>query len=184
MDRYGDIELLAKLRRRDQQGLEDAIHQYAGYVSAVVRKTLGPFGVEQDTEELVSDVFVALWQKAGELRDDSSLKYWLAVVARNAALKRLGRTRLEEPLEQNAVLFAGEGPEAPAEREERRRMVRAAVDGLGGEDREIFLRHYFWYQSVSQISREMGMNESTVKTRLRRGREKLKEKLVKEDCAL
>lgn len=179
----GDFELLAKLQNRDQRGLEEAIHRYASYVSAVVRRTLGPFGEEQDTEEVVSDVFVALWQKAGQLRDDSSLKYWLAVVARNAALKRLGRARLEEPLEENAVLFAGEGPEGPVELEECRQQVRKAVDGLEEKDREIFLRHYFWYQSVSQIAREMELNESTVKTRLRRGREKLKEKLVKEDCS-
>lgn len=177
MNGYKDLELLAKLREQNQQGLEDAIHQYGGYISAVVRKTLGPFGVEQDAEEIVSDVFVTLWQKAGELRDDSSLRSWLAVVARNAALKRLGRTRLEEPLEENLCFDWVD----PAQEAEQRMLVRRAVNSLGRKDREIFLRHYFWYQSVSQISREMGMNESTVKTRLRRGREKLRKKLVKEE---
>jgi len=171
------MELLAKLRRQDQQGLEDAIHQYAGYVSAVVRKTLGPFGVEQDTEEIVSDVFVALWQKAGELRDDSSLKYWLAVVARNAALKRLGRTRLEEPLEENLCFDWLD----PAQEAEQRMLVRKAIDSLGRKDREIMIRHYFWYETVERIAREMGMNPATVKTRLRRGREKLRKRLEKED---
>ena len=58
------------------------------------------------------------------------------------------------------------------------------MDGLPPEDRDIFLRHYFWYQTVSQIARETGMNESTVKSRLKRGREKLRKKLVKEDCTL
>ncbi len=172
-----DRLLLEKLRRRDQQGLEEAIHRYGGYVTAVVRRTLGPFGAEQDGEELVSDVFVALWQNAESLRDDSSLKNWLGVVARNGALKRLGRTRLEEPLEEN-LCFAGADP---AEEAEQRVLVRRAVNSLGGKDREILIRHYFWYETVEQIAREMGMNPSTVKTRLRRGREKLRKKLEKEE---
>ncbi len=172
-----DREILEKLRRRDQQGLEEAIHKYGGYVAAVVRRTLGAFGGSEDGEELVSDAFVALWERADSLRDDSSLKNWLAVVARNGALKRLGRTRLEEPLEENFV-FSWQDP---ADEAEQRMMVRKAVDSLGRKDREIFLRHYFWYQTVEQIAREMGMNPSTVKTRLRRGREKLREKLEKEE---
>ena len=44
-------------------------------------------------------------------------------------------------------------------------------------DREIFLRHYYYCQTVSQISGEMGINVSTVKTKLRRGREKLRKQL-------
>jgi RNA polymerase sigma-70 factor (ECF subfamily) len=41
-------------------------------------------------------------------------------------------------------------------------------------DREIFLRHYYYYQGVSRIAEEMDMNVSTVKTHLARGRQKLK----------
>ncbi len=172
-----DRLLLEKLRRRDQQGLEEAIHRYGGYVAAVVRRTLGPFGVEQDGEELVSDVFVALWQNAEKLRDDSSLKNWLGAVARNGALKRLGRIRLEEPLEENLCFDWAD----PAREAEQRALVRKAVNSLGKKDREILIRHYFWYETVEQIARQKGMNPSTVKTRLRRGREKLRKELEKEE---
>lgn len=178
----GDLELLERLRQRSQQGLEEAIHKYAGYVAAVVRKTLGSFGRVEDTEELVSDVFVALWQRADSLRDDSSLKNWMAVVARNAALKRLSRTQLEEPLEENLLPDFALSDTSTGQTESRL-VVRQAVDSLGGQDREIFLRHYFWYESVGQIARELDMNPATVKTRLKRGRDKLREKLEKEECA-
>lgn len=177
-----DLEMLELLRRQDQRGLEEAIHQYAGYVTAVVRKTLGPFGVQEDTEEIVSDAFVALWRNAGSLRDDSNLRSWLAVVARNAALKRLGRARLEGPLEENSLLPEENGPEDIAEREERRALVRRAVNGMNRRDRDVFLRHYFWHQSVGQISRETGMKEAAIKSRLLRGREKLRKVLAKEGC--
>ncbi len=176
-----DLALLERLKRQDQRGLEEAIHKYAGYVSAVVRKTLGPNGSKEDAEELISDVFVALWQNAGSLRGNSSLKPWLAVVARNAALTRLRRPRLEEDLEDDQLPAEEDGPEDLAEREEHCRLVRQAVDRMEPIDREIFLRHYFWYQKVAWIAGEMKISESMVKTRLKRGREKLKKALMKEE---
>jgi len=45
-------------------------------------------------------------------------------------------------------------------------------------DKEIFLRFYYYCQSISVIAEKMGMNQSTVKTRLKRGREKLRQHLT------
>ncbi len=178
----GDYEILVRLRERDQYALEMAIHRYSGYVAAVINKTLGPLGTPQDVEELASDAFVALWENAFKLRDNSDLKYWLAVVARNAALKRRRKLRYEEPLEDN--MLPDTSPEGPWEEREQSRMVRQAVDGLEPVDREVFLRHYFWRQTVVQIADEMGKKPSAIKSRLMRGREKLKKVLKKEDCIL
>jgi len=61
-----------------------------------------------------------------------------------------------------------------------REQVRQEVDSLPGPDREIFLRHYYYAQTVQEIARQMGLNESTIKTKLRRGRMKLKDILTRE----
>lgn len=104
-----DRKLLAALRAREPQGLEEAIGRYSPYVAGVLRKVLGQLGTQEDLEELSSDVFVALWQSAEGLREDSDLKLWLGVVARNRALKHLRALRLELPLE-DAFL---PGPRSP-----------------------------------------------------------------------
>ena len=54
------------------------------------------------------------------------------------------------------------------------------MDALPPEDREVFLRHYYYAQTVKEVSVSMGLKESTVKTKLRRGRMKLKEFMTKE----
>ncbi len=177
-----DYEILVRLRDKDQAALEMAIHRYAGYVAAVIKKTLGAASTPQDVEELSSDAFVALWQNAEKLRDNSDLKYWLAVVARNAALKRRRSLRFEEPLEENLIFDSS--PASRAEKEEQSRLVREAVNSMEKVDREIFLRHYFWRQTVGQIASDMAKNQSAVKSRLSRGREKLRKILLKEDCLL
>ena len=178
-----DEKLLASLQAQDPKGLEEAIRRYSPYVAGVIRKTLGAFGTREDLEELASDVFVALWQSAQGLRPHSDLKLWLGVVARNRALKHLRSLKLELPLDDSFL----PSPEEPASRFWERRaeaqQVRQAVLSLEPTDREIFLRHYFWRQGVGQISEELHMNPSTVKSRLKRGREKLKALLRKEDEA-
>ncbi|WP_322174091.1 sigma-70 family RNA polymerase sigma factor [Acutalibacter caecimuris] len=178
-----DHQLLVRLREQDPAALETAIRRYSPYVAAVAKKTLGPLGAQQDVEELTSDAFVALWQNAGKLRDDSDLKYWLAVVVRNAALRYRQKLGQELPLEENLV-FDAHTPETEAERSEQARLVRSAVDGMESVDREIFLRHYFWRQTVHEIAGDMAKNQSAIKSRLARGREKLKKVLQKEDCLL
>ena len=56
-----------------------------------------------------------------------------------------------------------------------RMIAREAVDSLGEPDSEIFKRHYFLYQKTDEIAAVLDMNAATVRTRLRRGRERLRE---------
>ena len=87
---------------------------------------------------------------------------------------------MELPLQEDILELPGEdSPERSLTRKEEARLVRKAVDSLGEPDREVFLRHYFYAQNVQEISGIMNMNESTVKTKLRRGRSKLKDILTR-----
>lgn len=167
-------DMIVELRRGNTVALERAISQYSGYVMAVIEHTLGKSAAEEDKEELASDVFVALWKNAAALKADSRLKPWLAVVARNAALNRARCLRPTEELDEDFLVTDDAEVETPVEREEQARLVRQAVDGLPDEDRGLFLRHYFWHQSIADIAAETGMNPSTVKSRLHRGRQTLK----------
>ena len=58
--------------------------------------------------------------------------------------------------------------------------MRQALDHLQPQDKEIFLRYYYYAQTVAEISMDMSLNASTIKTKLRRGRNKLKKLLTKE----
>lgn len=178
MKKEMESRLLDGLRRQDPRALEEAIDRFSPYVAGVARRVLGRLGTREDLEELTSDVFVALWRNGEALRPDSNLKLWLGVVARNRALKHL---RLELPLEE-AVLTDGEEG-LLWERREEAQQVRRAVLSMEPLDREIFLRHYFWRQTVDRIAKELEQNPSTVKSRLKRGRQKLRAFLEKEEEA-
>lgn len=166
--------ILRKMRSGDPKGLEELMDRYIPYVSTVVWNILRFSMTREDAEEVVSDVFLAAWNQAGDLKR-GYVKAWLGAVARNKARTKLRRAGATLPLEEDVLELPGEDtPEERMERSEEAKLVRSAVDGLGEPDREVFLRHYYYAQTVQEISREMLLNESTVKTKLRRGRMRLK----------
>ena len=56
--------------------------------------------------------------------------------------------------------------------------LRNALDEIGEPDREIIIRHYYYYQSSTVISEKMQMNSETVKSRIKRAKDKLKKILT------
>lgn len=174
--------ILRKMRRRDPAGLEDLMNRYIPYVSAIVWNILRGCMTKEDAEEVVSDVFLAAWEQAMDIQTGHA-KAWLGAVARNKAKNKLRQMGRELPLEEDILELPDAcTPVTKAEQAEERRQVRKAVDYLGDPDREIFLRHYYYAQTVSEIGQCMRLNESTVKTKLRRGRMKLKELLTRWDA--
>ena len=172
--------ILQKLNAGDPAGLEALMDRYIPYVSAVVWNILRNSMRPEDGEEVVSDVFLAAWRQPSALRP-GLVKSWLGAVARNKAKNRLRQMDRTLPLEEDALdIPSPDDPPGDLERAEERRLVHQAVDSLPGPDRELFLRHYYYMQTVQEISRCMGLKESTVKTKLRRGRMKLKEILTRE----
>lgn len=168
-----DRQALRALKKGDAAALGELMERYTPYVTATASAVLGPGAAAQDIEETAADAFIALWRNAGRIEPDK-LRPWLAAVTRNGARNRLRAGRPTLPLEDDVVLLECTPMEFEAERRALESAVRDAVLALEQPDREIFLRHYYFYESVAEIAARLGMNGSTVKSRLRRGREKLR----------
>jgi len=173
-----EIKILQRIKAGDPSELEALMDIYVPYVSAVVWNILRGAMSPEDAEEVVSDVFLAAWDQSSDLKV-GHVKGWLGAVARNKAKNKLRQMGQAISLEEAFLDIPSlDDPTENIERNEERRIVRQAVDSLPDEDREIFLRHYYYAQSVKEISVSMAINESTIKTKLRRGRMKLKEMLA------
>ena len=170
--------------RQMKQGSQDAlawfIQRYGAYVSTIIHNIIGQRMSNADVEEVASDVFLALWNNAGKILPDAA-RSWLATVARNTARSRLRRASDTLPLDEEAVIVDDRTPEATLERREQAVRVRMALLSLNPVDREVFLRFYYYYQKTADIAADMGLNESTVRTKLNRGRAKLRDFLLRED---
>ncbi len=170
-----ESKAIKDLRGGSEAALGWFIHRYSGYVTTIIHNIIGPYMDIADVEEVASDVFLALWQNAGKVH---SVQGFLGATARNKAKNKLRELGHPLPLEEEALLLEELTPEAVLQKKEISTAVKWAVNALKQPDRDIFLRFYFYFQTMEEISEEMGINLSTVKSKLRRGKSKLKQSLI------
>ena len=173
-------QALWQMKQGSQDALAWFIQRYGAYVSTIIHNIIGQRMSNADVEEVASDVFLALWNNAGKILPNAA-RSWLATVARNTARSRLRRASDTLPLDEEAVIVDDRTPEATLERREQAVRVRMALLSLHPVDREVFLRFYYYYQKTADIAADMGLNESTVRTKLNHGRAKLRDFLLRED---
>ncbi len=170
--------LLRRTAGGDSAALEQLIDRYSAYVYAIARGFLLPPLQPEDCEEVTADVFLSLWRHAGEV-ERGKLRPWLAAVTRNRARDRLRSLRLSEPLEEDELLISLDpGPEERYELRELRELAGRAVEALPEPDRAIFRRRYYLCQKTDEIADALKLSPAAVRTRLSRGREKLKQILT------
>lgn len=162
---------LKKLQNGSEEALVWFIHAYTPYVTTIISNILGAYMDIRDVEEVAADVFYKLWEHADTVH---SPKGFLGTAARNLAKNKCREIGYDLPLEEQILVVDGETPESHAEQKELQRAMKKAVLGMPFPDREIFLRFYYYCQTMEAISADMGINLSTVKTKLRRGRIRLR----------
>ena len=87
-------KLLLQIKKRDKGAINTAIDVYTPYISTVLYNVAGNSLPKEDIEEIISDVFISLWEKAECLDAEKySIRPYIAVCARNFALKRLAKIR-------------------------------------------------------------------------------------------
>lgn len=174
-----DAQLLRRMQAGDDKALGQLMNKYGGYVYRVIANVLLTSGTPSDAEELTSDTFYAVWNHAGTI-DARNLKAYLAVTARNKAKSFLRKHR-ELPMDLDTLpLSSGLSLEDHALEQELKTILHRAIDKMRPQDRDIFLRYYYYMQTTSQISQLLNIPHSTVRTRLMRGRKTLQKMLIKE----
>lgn len=114
------------LRRGDQSALEYMIDKYSSYSAAIVYNIIGGQMPMQDVEEVVSDVFVSLWNNA-EKPEPGKMKGYIAVLSRNKAKNKLREARMEEPLEDDIIIVRTEDISKSLEEREQSAVINAAL---------------------------------------------------------
>ena len=180
-----DSELVARAGSGDERAMTDLYDRYGAVVYTVAYRVVGE---RADAEEVVVEAFAQAWRDAGRFEAArGSVAAWLTMIARSRALdlvrararrERLAATAASASPETSA---SGADPAAnPAERteqDERRRIVRQAMESLSPPQRQAIELAFFEGLSQSEIAERLGEPLGTVKTRVRLGMQKLRESL-------
>ncbi|MBQ6735169.1 MAG: sigma-70 family RNA polymerase sigma factor [Lachnospiraceae bacterium] len=178
----GIVELFFQ---RDETAIRETERKYGRYCAAVAARILDR---KEDVEECVSDVWLAVWNMIPPKRPQL-LKMFLAKITRhiavdryrkNAAQKR-GGTAVEQSIEElKECLPVSGGMEEIVSENAMRESINAFIASLPEREGDIFIRRYFYVETVAEIAKRYKLKESNVLMILSRTRKKLEKHLIRE----
>lgn len=160
--------LVKKAKRGDAEAFIELIEQNK---LSMYRVAHGFLKEEEDVADAMSETVLTCYEKVGSLRQDAYFKTWMIRILINHCkdiLKKQKRTIPVEDLPETEAQVTGDGT----------RQFRELIEPLREQDRSIFTLYYVYGLKVKEIASYMEMKENTVATRLKRGREALRDELT------
>lgn len=184
-----DGQIIDLYWRRDQRAIQETDGKYGKLLNSIAWNLLHS---REDTEECVNDTYLRAWDAIPPTRP-AAFRTWLGHITRNLSLdrwklrqaeKRGGGAELLLGELEDCVPAASESPERAVEDQELAELLNVFLRGLSREGRAIFLRRYWYGESVAEIGLALGCRDGKVKSSLFRSRKALREYLEKEGVAL
>lgn len=145
----------------------------------IVYNTVGCKLSKEDMEEIVSDTFFLLWQNSLNIDETKgNMRSYLATIARNTSKNKLRKYHSNEVLNEQ-IISSDLTPQDNIIKAENSQFLTELITSLGEPDSEIFFRYYYYNEKIKTISKAMNISLSTVKTKLYRGKQKLKNTIIK-----
>lgn len=126
-------------------------------------------------EDVMSEIFLEVWQRADRFEGRSAVSTWLLAIARHKALTAL-KPRPPERLDDDLVFAMPDpalDPEAAVAEKDRAAVLRQCLSALSPEHCEIIDLVYYQEKSIKEIAEILGIALNTVKTRMFYARKRL-----------
>jgi RNA polymerase sigma-70 factor (ECF subfamily) len=176
-----DEKIISLFFSRSEEAITETQRKYGRLGMRIAENILGS---REDAEECVSDAMGILWNRIPPEMPNPLLPYFLRIV-RNISLNRR-RSQNARKRSNGEDLLLDELADVIAfdDREEEAERIREALDGfiaaLPQKDRILFVRRYWFEDSIGDISVSLGISENNAKVKLTRLKAKLRKHLEKE----
>jgi len=183
-----DEKIIALYWDRNEDAIRETSSKYGRLFFRIAANLLRS---REDREECVNDTYLGLWNSIPKERP-SAFSVFACRITRNLALKKFEYLSAAKRNPEAVCSFAEladciSGRES-VENEAEARRIEQLIDGfllqLGEEKRNIFLRRYWYFDSIDEICRRTGYGKSKIKSMLLRIRQKLREHLEREGVEL
>ncbi|MBR6825101.1 MAG: sigma-70 family RNA polymerase sigma factor [Oscillospiraceae bacterium] len=173
-------DIVALLEARDERALQLLKDEYSNYCYTILYGILRDHG---ETEEALNDLWLRVWNSVPPAKP-RCLRAYLAKVSRNIALDRLKfqgakkRGTSSLPLDEIAEILPSRLSET--EQADLRDVLNRFVKALPTEEQRIFLRRYWYNETVEELAEAFHCSQSRITGILFRTRKKLRKFLKKE----
>ena len=181
-----DSLIVALYRQRDETAIPETEIKYGRFCFSVAERILRN---SEDAAECVNDTYLAAWNAIPPHRPEK-LSAFLGKITRRLALKKLrdrsadkrGGGSVDLSLDElEECLPSGRTVDESVDLAVLTEILNDFLAALPVEERRVFLRRYWSFDSVGEIAARFGFGESKVKMTLKRTRDKLRARLQKED---
>jgi RNA polymerase sigma factor (sigma-70 family) len=178
-----DNEIVALVRKGDQQAFGGLVTRYQNYVFTIILRYLPS---REDAEEVAQDVFVKAYRGLADFRGDCKFSTWLFTISTTSAISFLRKNKLrivsldDERISAQTHLPHSNLKANQAEQQSTSAMVNSAIRLLSADDEQVITLFYKAEQSLEEIAQILGIETNTVKVRLHRARQRLKEKMTRQ----
>ena len=176
-----ESELVQAARSGDQRAFGKLVEQH---YTMVYNLALRMVGNPEDAADLTQEAFLSAWRSLASFQSQSAFSTWLYRLTSNACIdflrreKRRGALSLttedEEEGRELEVADQRFSPERELEKKEAQRAVREGLLSLSPEHRQVLLLRETQGLSYAEIAQCLSLEEGTVKSRISRGRKKLR----------
>lgn len=173
-----DKQIIELFFARSEEAVRETAKKYGDYCRTIAGRILSNAA---DAEECVSDTWLRAWNAIPPNRPER-LGAFLGRITRNLSLDRLRAEKRQCPIreELGECLTQGDPTGAMVDRVVLTAVLDRFLAGLPPKKRKLFLGRYWYFATVEELARDLGMSESSVKMTLLRLRRELKKLLQQE----
>ncbi|MCY4403069.1 MAG: sigma-70 family RNA polymerase sigma factor [Candidatus Poribacteria bacterium] len=174
-----DITLIRRILTDDETAFAELVKKYQKPVHALAWRKVGDFHI---AEEITQDDFLKVYQRLHTLKEPKQFSGWLYVITTNLCATWLRKKRIRtQPLEDAETMMMPRDAYSQhvvddrnsTAIEEQREVIKKLLAKLKESERTVMTLHYLGEMTVEEISRFLGVSGSTIKSRLRRARNRL-----------
>ena len=181
-----DQQIIELYLQRNEDAIARTEQKYTPYCRSIAARILH---VPEDADEALNDTWLAAWNSIPP-HIPECLQTFLGRLTRNISLKRV---RSEHAQKRGAAevrvvfeeveewLASGQNVEQQVSEQELAEAINDFLDSISAVERNVFVRRYWYMQSIAEIAAYHGFSESKVKSMLFRIRNKLHARLKKEN---
>lgn len=178
-----DLMIIELYFERDEKAIKETDKKYGRLCFTVAINILGN---DEDSEECVNDTYLSVWNKVPPTRPNNFMAF-ICKITRNLSIKRLDYNKARRRTPESLVSFnelediLPDNRIAPGvENTEIGKLISEFLKHEKPDSRAVFIRKYWFFDSISDIAARYSFSESKVKNMLYRSRNKLRDYLKKE----
>ena len=179
--RSDDVVLIQRILAGDENAFATLVEKYQRQVHALAFRKVGDF---QTAEDITQETFLRVHQKLATLNDPAKFSGWLYAITNHLCIAWYRENRLQTEALQEIYISEIETEaysryiareHAKTTAEVQHDLVKSLLTKLKESDREVITLHYFEEMTSSEIGELLGVSENTIKSRLHRARQRLKQ---------